>query len=506
MALLTRPANVLKNTAANFVIDLVELAALPGVPTGYYKDTNNWKELFIKVTHIGSDQKSVIRFALPATTASLLVSDTARSGTWQIESILIRDFDRGEVVLNRVDIPDVASYDFFVMSAATHGDLLVTNGQTVTIPANATRQYGDIVIDTGGILEVEDGGGILTLEALGNCVINGTIKATNGKHLGGVWNKTSPLGESLSHTVTQKAGGNGGAGEDALGVQQNQITTVTSLAATTDTGERRLNFRVSVPSAPYSVTIPDFSGNDVAATAFIVSQINANSTLQSHGVTATQPDLAVNTLVITGTLKAFAVTTPVSGHGSGTITLTQAYGNAPGSPGGTGGLAAFGNGGSGGRANKFIAQAGDDAIDVEAGQGLGQSETADEHGENGLDSTAPAQTAGGGFRGAHGQSVYIKAARIQGSGTINASGQKGGNGGNGGEYLSEGELYANGPGGGAAGGDGGNVWLRTKKGTPFLTVNILGGERGTRGVASSGASEAQHGTAGSNGSYSFSLF
>jgi hypothetical protein len=392
MALLTRPANVLKNTAANFVVDLAELSALPGVPVGYYKDTNNWKELFIKVTHTGSNQKSVIRFFLPATTGSLLVSDTARAGTWQIESIMIRDFDRGEVLLNRADIPSVESYDFFVISAATHGDLLVTNGQTVTIPANATRQYGDIVIDTGGVLEVEDGGGILTLEALGNCVINGTIKATNGKHLGGVWNKTSPLGESLSHTVTQKTGGNGGAGED-------------------------------------------FEGS-----------------------------------------------------------------------GGAGGLASFGNGGAGGRSAKFIAQAGDDAIDVEAGQGLGQSETADEHGEKGLDSTAPAQTAGGGFRGAHGQSVYIKAARIQGSGTINASGQKGGNGGDGGEYLSEGELYANGPGGGAAGGDGGNVWLRAKKGTPLLTVNTLGGERGTRGVASSGASEAQHGIAGSNGSYSFSLF
>jgi hypothetical protein len=391
MALLTRPANVLKNTAANFVVDLAELAALPGVPAGYYKDTDNWKELFIKVTHTGSSQKSVIRFVLPATTASLLVSDTARAGTWQIESIMIRDFDRGEVTLRRADIPSVGSYDFYVMSPATHGDLLVGNGQTVTIPANATRQYGDIVIDAGGILEVENGGGILTLEALGNCVINGTIKATNGKHTGGVWNKTSPLGESLSHTVTQKAGGNGGAGED-------------------------------------------FGG-----------------------------------------------------------------------PGGTGGLAAFGNGGGGGRSAKFIAQNGNDAIDVSAGAGIAQA-AADEYGENGLSSTAPANTAGGGFRGSHGQSVYIKAARIQGSGTINASGQKGGNGGNGGEYLSEGELYANGPGGGAAGGDAGNVWLRAKKGTPALTVNVLGGERGTRGVASSGASEAQHGTAGSNGSYSFSLF
>lgn len=467
MALLTRPANVLKNTAANFVVDLAELSALPGVPVGYYKDTNNWKELFIKVTHTGSNQKSVIRFFLPATTGSLLVSDTARAGTWQIESIMIRDFDRGEVLLNRADIPSVESYDFFVISAATHGDLLVTNGQTVTIPANATRQYGDIVIDTGGILEVEDGGGILTLEALGNCVINGTIKANNGKHLGGVWNKTSPLGESLSHTVTQKTGGNGGAGEEVSSVQREPSSGDTYIFGT----------HMWVEGDHINIFWDELQAQ----------QIPLGATQYTIGDTTYYKGAFQDTNGVSSRYALYRIGVVVS-------------------EGGIGGATTFGNGGAGGRSAKFIAQAGDDAIDVEAGQGLGQSETADEHGENGLDSTAPAQTAGGGFRGAHGQSVYIKAARIQGSGTINASGQKGGNGGDGGEYLSEGELYANGPGGGAAGGDGGNVWLRAKKGTPLLTVNTLGGERGTRGVASSGASEAQHGIAGSNGSYSFSLF
>lgn len=392
MALLLRPANVQKNVAATFTIDFTELAALPKVPAGKYKDPTNWKKVSVRVVHSTSGQKKDIEYILPATEGSLLVSDSARAGTWEVFSILIRDFDRGEIVLHQSDIPSVASYNFFVVSAATHGDLIVAPGQTVTLPANGSRQFGDFIVEAGGTIMIEDGGGILDIDVLGNCVHNGLIKGSQGKHTGGIFTKISPLGETLTHTVVQKAGGKGGAGEAFNGA------------------------------------------------------------------------------------------------------------------GGEGGLSAFGNGGAGGRSAKFVAQAGDDAIDVEAGQGLGQASVADEHGENGLDSTAPAQTAGGGFRGAHGQSVYIKARQIQGSGVIDVSGQKGGDGGDGGEFLSEGELYANGAGGGAAGGEGGKVWLRAKKGTPVLTINTLGGEKGSRGVASPGSTEAEHGQAGSNGSYNFSLF
>ena len=65
--------------------------------------------------------------------------------------------------------------------------------------------------------------------------------------------------------------------------------------------------------------------------------------------------------------------------------------------GGEGGETFFGNGGAGGRSTKFIAQAGGDAIDIYAGQGVAQAETADEYGEDGLNSTAPVNTAGGGL-------------------------------------------------------------------------------------------------------------
>lgn len=393
MALLLRPANVQKNVAATFTLDFAELAALSKVPAGYYKDTSNWKTVFMKVKHKTSGQKKDIVFNLPSNEGSLLVSDTARSGVWEIYSMVIRDFDRGEIVINKVDIPSASSYDFFVVSPASHGDLIVGNGQEFVLPSNGFRQFGDMIVESGGTVKLADGGGILEIEVLGNCVINGQILAKQGTHTGGTWTKVSSLGETLNYTVVQAAGGQGGAGE------------------------------------------------------------------------------------------AFGA-----------------------SLGGVGGTAAFGNGGGGGRSAKFIALAGNGAIDVYAGAGAGAAVHADEVGEDGPDSTAPVYGGGGGFRGAHGQAVYIKARQIQGSGLIDASGQNGGQGGDGGEYLADGELYANGAGGGGAGGAGGNVWLRVKKGTPALTINTIGGERGARGLSSPGAIDASHGENGSNGAYNLSLF
>jgi hypothetical protein len=393
MALLTRPANVLKNVAATFVIDYDALAALSAVPSGFYKNTSNWKNVFVKVKHKTSGQNNVVQFTLPSTNGTLLVSDSARAGSWEIISFLIRDFDRGEIVIEKANIPDQASFDFNVVSAASHGDLIVPAGQTISIPTNGFRQYGDLIVETGGTLKLDDGGGIVEIEVLGNCVINGTILAKQGKHTGGTWSRTSTLAESLVHSVTQKAGGAGGDGE-------------------------------------------------------------------AEGA----------------------------------------------NPGGTGGAAAFGNGAGGGRSAKFIAENGQSASTIAAGMGAGASVAADEYGEAGLAADIPSHAAGGGFRGAHGQAIYIKANKIQGSGTIDASGQNGGNGGNGAEFLSGGEMFGNGAGGGAAGGEGGNVWLRAKKGTPVLTVNVLGGERGSRGATAPGATDAEHGQAGSNGTYSFSLF
>lgn len=469
MAILTRPANVQKNVAATFVIDYAEVAALPAVPAGYYKDTSNWKNVFVKVKH-SSGQKNIIQYTLPSTEGTLLVSDTARAGSWEVYSILIRDFDKGEVLIDKANIPSQASLNFNVVSAASHGDLIVGPGQTVSIPANGKRQYGDIIVESGGTLEIADGGGILELEALGNCVINGTILGRQGKHTGGTWSATSVLSEALVHAITQKAGGAGGKGEDGpatapLREPASGSTYVSDHTAwyVADTNQFFYFNGSYIGSAPLGAT---------SATVGPWTYFKAN-----HQTTVFFEEYSI---------------------------YRTAAGSA--SPGGTGGATAFGNGGGGGRSGKFVGLNGGDAIDVTAGIGAGSFTGATVYGAAGASSAIPSEAAGGGFRGAHGQAIYIKANKIQGSGTINVSGQNGGNGGAGGEYLSEGELYANGSGGGGAGGDGGKVWLRAKKGTPSLNVIVTGGERGARGVSSPGAVEAEHGVAGSAGAYSFANY
>lgn len=499
MALLTRPANLSRNVAATITIDYAELAALPAVPAGFYKNTANWKEVFLKVKNKASGQKSVVHFTLPSTTGTLLVSDKARAGAWEIDSFVIRDFDRGEVTVAKSQIPDQATFDFNVVSGASHGDLYVAAGQTVSMPSNGFRQYGDFVIDSGGTLQLEDGGGILEIEVLSNCIINGTILGKQGKHLGGTWSKISSLGENLSFTITQKAGGNGGEGEAQFSIQPQSIISAGRLNSTT------IAFGQPGATANYKV-MPTEIWNAIQPGDIFTLHGNATAT---GGENYTFVDSTPHnyTVASKGTFSSIYYTITFLEDVTVEAQNCRADFNVNiETAAGLGGLSAFGNGGGGGRAAAFIPLNGDNAIDVHAGTGAGASNYADEYGENGPDSTATLYGAGGGFRGAHGQAIYIKATQIQGSGTIDVSGQKGGDGGAGNEYLSGGELFANGSGGGAAGGNGGKVWLRAHTGTPALTINTIGGEKGVRGLSSPGAVDAQHGQPGDNGSYDFSLF
>ncbi len=457
MAILTRPASVQKNVAGSFTIDYAEVAALSVVPEGYYKNTNNWKEVFLKLKHDDSKQYGTVQFILPGTTADLITSETSRSGNWGIDSILIRDYDKGEIVVRRSDIPDVANYDLLVVSAATHGDLNIGNGENVEIPSGGKRQYGDLVVASGGTLKLADGGGITELEVLGNCRIDGVVLANNGKHLTGTWNSTSVLGDTLTHAITQVGAGVGGSGE----------------------GDPVYNYG--------SATLWFQYGNEFQHQGGSAIQVGDKFTYSGSGTVYTISSFNGNTGAVSPNYH--------SGGGPFSCTMTRAM------VGGDGGLNDEGNGGGGGRSFKFGALGGSAATEFAAGVGAGQDDpAADEYGEDGVHSVSQSEAGSGGFRGMHGQGIFIKARRIDGIGTINASGQKGGDGGNGAEYDSAGTLFANGAGGGAAGGCGGNIWLRYKSGTPSLTLNVAAGERGTAGTNISGAGTATHGQAGSVGS------
>lgn len=613
MALFTvKPATVQKDVAATFTIDYAELATYSAVPAGYYKTTSNWHKVFVRMKHKYSNQKAMLEFTLPSTSADLLLTDAARAGDWELDHLMIRDFDKGEVLLRRADIPNVGDIDFIARSSATHGDIYVPAGGDVTIPSGGKRQYGDFVVEAGGVLRLADGGGITEIEVLETCLINGTIMANNGTHTGGTWNSTSVLGEALSHTVTQKAGGDGGEGEGVnsvvhvedfegtigpwsnVGFAGTVAGTGSALRLDYNTGGQEprgssLGF-ATIPGVTYTVTgnITKVSGSGIAGTVIgaMDGNINTGAAFNSASFinSATyQATGAINfTFVATSTTSSIT-TQPSADFGVFDLEDIQVEGLTPGGQGGissagvrepaTGANAAVvgtngvsvgagqaywrwqgatnlattpdtqtsvvigaytyfrdaynttsgpfdwydiyriennvvsGNGGGGGRSFQFGALDGDDASETLAGQGAGQDDAAaDEYGEDGADSLTASEAGNGGFRGAHGQGLYLKARKIQGTGTIEASGQKGGDGGDGAEYDSGGILYGNGAGGGGAGGDGGYVWLRHMIGTPALTVNVAGGAMGSRGLGGFGSAEAGHGVVGSNGTVDIDTF
>jgi hypothetical protein len=469
MAFLIQPASVQKGVAESFTLDYAELALYAAIPAGYYKDVTNWKEVFVRVKHKHSKQKGTLHFTYPTTTASLLLSSTARAGDWAVELVLIRDYDKGEIALQQADMPDFNSYGFNVQSSASHGDLYVGNTDVLEIPSGGKRQYGDFVIEPGGVLNLANGGGITEIEVLGYCKVAGTVNANKGIHTGGTWSSTSVLGESLSHQVTQEVGGAGGQAEAGPTVR--------------------------TPSSGYTGAVNSFTfvrnknTNDY--------QVIWDSVVVNSGVGDPAFAAVGDTVYEKGPSKIYEDSIWVQYNIFKNQTVL----------GGIGGSPVSGNGAGGGRSAKFGVLNGGDATEGLAGDGAGQdSPAADQYGEDGPDSLTASEGGSGGFRGAHGQGFYLKAGKIEGTGTINASGQKGGDGGDGGEYLSEGSLYANGAGGGSAGGDGGDVWLRHQIGTPAVIINVAGGDRGNRGVASQDSTEAIHGLPGTPGTSDIAQF
>ena len=494
MAILIRPATASRGVPSQVTIVPSELAALSVVPAGYYKNTNNWKEVRVKYQHDGSKQRTIVVFN-GQETGTFLVSSSSRLGTWALESIVIKDYDGGEVFIGRSDIPSDESFDIVTTVASTHGDIYVGNGQLVQIPSNGKRQYGSLVVEAGGTLEVANGGGILELEVLGPCRIDGVIKGTSGNHSGGTWNSVTGLSESISYTITQGAGGNGGAGEGVNIIQfsKSYLFTHRNPPIKSTGGVEELVYMSGAGTVKEmtlvqfnSIAIGDtvsFDDGSTSVTAMVTGKYNDSNSLFYIGINKT--------------LDSLAIEANLPGQDWANFTSWSFCKSTKGL-GASGAL--LGNGGGGGRSGRFGALDGSAATQYQAGLGAGQDDAvAEAYGEDGANSATESEAGSGGFRGSHGQALYLKAERIDGAGVLNFSGSKGGNGGDGAEYLSGGILYANGAGGGGAGGSGGAVWLRYKKGTPALTINVAAGERGSAGANMPDAGQATHGDMGSAG-------
>lgn len=118
----------------------------------------------------------------------------------------------------RLMLKEFALFEANVFPAGKLGALVITNGQTVTLPAGEVYDYSSINIQTGGTLLID---ATLTPEltqiyCTGAFTLNGQIV---GKRIGngGTFSRITAVGEQVSFTVTQSLGGAGQAGNGSAG-------------------------------------------------------------------------------------------------------------------------------------------------------------------------------------------------------------------------------------------------------------------------------------------------
>ena len=99
------------------------------------------------------------------------------------------------------------------------GPLMVVSGQTLTISANARRDYSSIDIERGGTLAIDEGAGWTMIGCAGDARVDGRLLATLdapragvGSNIEGRYRDVAPDGQALEYTIVQSRGGRGGNG------------------------------------------------------------------------------------------------------------------------------------------------------------------------------------------------------------------------------------------------------------------------------------------------------
>jgi hypothetical protein len=111
MPILTKNETPAKGQKAEFELDKSALAAI--VSDTYFQDSANWKSVEMIFKSNPGKQRRVVKFDASNTAettalASFFASTKARS-VFQVEKIVISDFDNGSLVILRVDIPNATT-------------------------------------------------------------------------------------------------------------------------------------------------------------------------------------------------------------------------------------------------------------------------------------------------------------------------------------------------------------------------------------------------------------
>lgn len=88
------------------------------------------------------------------------------------------------------------------------GDVTVLSGQTINLTPGNSYNYGNLVVNAGGTLNILAGAGIVAISAI-SITINGTITGTLGQHAGTTYSITIPDQYTKTFVSTQRAGGQG---------------------------------------------------------------------------------------------------------------------------------------------------------------------------------------------------------------------------------------------------------------------------------------------------------
>jgi hypothetical protein len=330
------------------------------------------------------------------------------------------------------------------------GDLVINNGQTVTVPEGSVKKYSSINIASGGFLVISgNGGGWTEIGCAGDCVIDGQIIARAGTvgsstHSSGTFSKNSSFGLGrLNYSITQKIGGRGG---DTPGISYSYSKNVP--APPFGTGRRKKTYSKSAGGGTGGSQYLGGGGGGAGESYRVGSGDGA--------------------IMLKGGSGGRRFSSGFNKTQSGANPYPVAY-------------RSYKFGGSGGSYTKGNNQSSGSGGSGWAGGGGGDS-----------------GGGGGGYKGIHGKGlVLFVEGTVSGNGSIIASGTNGLNGGNAGSSSSGGR------GAGGAGGSGGSVVIRYNGGdVPFIDVS--GGAGGSQGTGRAAPSDySSNGQAGDKGSVTY---
>lgn len=149
MSIITKPNSIQKNVSAEFTLNKLELSQLSSVSEdSYFSNTDNWKKVIVYYKSSVGKQKEVLIFdaTTSSPTANFLISEKSR-GNFQIQRILIKDFDNGTFTIPRSAL------------TVTDFDISISSNSSAVLWVNPSPNVYNIEEDGGLTIGPNRGGG-----------------------------------------------------------------------------------------------------------------------------------------------------------------------------------------------------------------------------------------------------------------------------------------------------------------------------------------------------------